>query len=47
MKCLISKNPHGYDEISMKILKLSSQFITSLWLTSLINQFQQVLFKLI
>jgi hypothetical protein len=28
-KSLKSKNSHGYDEISVKILKLSSQFITS------------------
>ena len=29
IKSLKSKNSHGYDEISVKILKLSSQFITS------------------
>ena len=29
IKSLKSKNSHGYDELSVKILKLSSQFITS------------------
>jgi hypothetical protein len=43
IKSLKAKNPHGYNEISVKILKLSSPFISKLIKSYLKNRYQRVL----